>query len=120
MPLPHQTGAEVVPAVDRDQDLHVPEPDVGTIDSAASSAIAARVAATSDRGMTSSSEAAPPPIMESSRRTDTTVASATRMRGTSYSPCSRRGADQISTTLPASTDAGTSIVLRTTTLVVRA
>ena len=58
--------------------------------------------------------------MESSRVTETTVASATRMRGTSYSPCSSSGAAQTSTTLPASTDAGTSTALRTTTLVVRA
>ena len=67
--------------VDRDEDSHDPAPAVGTTESADASAIAASVAATSARGMTSSTADAPPPIMESSRATETTVASATRMRG---------------------------------------
>ncbi len=69
--------------VDGDQNPHGVAPDVGTTERADSSAIAARVAATSDRGMTISRAAEPPPIIESSRVTETTVASATRMRGTS-------------------------------------
>ncbi len=66
-----------------DDDLHEPAPIVGTTERADSSDIAASVAGTSALGMTSSRAAAPPPIIESSRVTDTTVASATRMRGSS-------------------------------------
>ncbi len=69
--------------VHRNEDSHGAAPAVGTTDSADSSAMAARVAATSARGMTTSSAAEPPPIIESSRVTETTVASATRIRGTS-------------------------------------
>jgi hypothetical protein len=69
--------------VDRDDHPHCDAPEAGTTDSADWSAIAASVAATSDLGITISRAAEPPPIIESSRVTDTTVASATRMRGAS-------------------------------------
>lgn len=82
-PLTSQARDEGVGLVDRDDDPHEPAPVVGTIDRAEPSAMAARVADTSVRGITSSSAAAPPPIIDSSRVTDTTVASATRMRGSS-------------------------------------
>src|SRR5690606_5226672 len=117
-----QPGGQGAPAraVDGDDDPHQPPPGVGTTDSRAPSATAARVAATSARSMTSSSAVPAVPIIESSRVTVTTVAEATGMRGVSYSPRSTCGAAQTSTTVPVVTAAGTSPALRRPIVVVAA